>query len=106
MRLKTLSSLPLPVRRALRKIGSDIADARKRRRISTETMCQRAMISRPTLAKLEDGDPDVSFGKYATVLFILGMTERLIDIADPSHDQLGMDLESENLPKRIYHRKQ
>lgn len=105
MRFKTLSSLPIPVRRALRKVGSDIADARKRRRISTETMCQRAMISRPTLAKIEGGDPDVSIGKYATVLFILGMTERLIDIADPSHDLLGMDLESENLPKRIYQRR-
>lgn len=105
MRFKTLSSLPMPVSRALRKVGSDIADARKRRRISTETMCQRAMISRPTLAKIEDGDPDVSIGKYATVLFILGITERLIDIADPSHDLLGMDLESENLPKRIYQRR-
>jgi hypothetical protein len=64
------------------------------------------MISRPTLAKIEDGDPDVSFGKYATILFILGMMERLKDIADPSHDLLGMDLESENLPKRIYQRRE
>jgi transcriptional regulator with XRE-family HTH domain len=102
MRSKILSSLPLPVRRALRKVGADIADARKRRRISTQIMCQRAMISRPTLIKIEKGDPDVSIGRYATVLFVLGMTDRLVDIADPSHDQLGLDLESENLPKRIY----
>lgn len=102
MRSKILPSLPLPVRRALRKVGADIADARKRRRISTLTMCQRAMISRPTLIKIEKGDPDVSFGRYATVLFVLGMTDRLADIADPSHDQFGLDLESENLPKRIY----
>jgi hypothetical protein len=65
-------------------------------------MCQRAMISRPTLIKIEKGDPDVSIGRYATVLFVLGMTDRLVDIADPSHDQLGLDLASENLPKRIY----
>ena len=65
-------------------------------------MCQRAMISRPTLGKIESGDPDVAIGRYATVLFVLGMTDRLIDIADPSHDQLGLDLESEKLPKRIY----
>lgn len=102
MRSKILSTLPLPVKRALRKIGTDIADARKRRRISTQTMCQRAMISRPTLVKIENGDPDVSFGRYATVLFVLGMTDRLIDIADASHDQIGLDLERENLPKRIY----
>lgn len=65
-------------------------------------MCQRAMISRPTLVKIENGDPDVSIGRYASVLFVLGMTERLSEIADPSHDQLGLALESENLPKRIY----
>lgn len=102
MRSKILPSLPLPVRRSLKKVGADISDARKRRRLSTETMCQRAMISRPTLNKIEDGDPDVSIGRYASVLFVLGMTDRLKDIADPSHDQLGLDLESEKLPKRIY----
>lgn len=102
MRSKILPSLPLPVKRLLKKVGADIADARRRRRISTLTMCQRAMISRPTLTKIENGDPEVSIGRYATVLFVLGMTDRLGDIADPAHDQLGLDLESENLPKRIY----
>ncbi len=101
MRSQSSKSLPLPVRRALRKLGSDIADARKRRRISTQTMAQRAMISRTTLVKVESGDPGVSVGIFATVLFVLGMTERVADIADASHDRTGLDLESENLPKRI-----
>jgi hypothetical protein len=64
-------------------------------------MAQRAMISRTTLVKVESGDPGVSIGIYATVLFVLGMTDRLADIADASHDRMGLDLESENLPKRI-----
>lgn len=101
MRSKSSSSLPLVVKRALKKIGSDIADARKRRRISTQTMSERAMISRPTLTKVEAGDPSVSVGIYATVLFVLGMTERFADIADAAHDRTGLDLESKNLPKRI-----
>lgn len=65
------------------------------------TMSERAMINRRTLLKVEYGDPSVSMGVYATILFVLGMTDRLIDIADASHDQVGLDLESENLPKRI-----
>ena len=101
MRSQSSKSLPLPVKRALRKLGSDIADARKRRRISTQTMAQRAMISRTTLVKVESGDPGVSIGIFASVLFVLGMTDRLADIADASHDRTGLDLESENLPKRI-----
>ena len=101
MRSQTSKPLLLPVKRALKKLGSDLADARKRLRISTSTMAQRAMISRTTLVKVERGDPGVSIGVVATVMFILGMTDRLTDIADASHDRLGLDLESEKLPKRI-----
>lgn len=101
MRSQSSKSLPSPVSRALKKLGSDLADARKRRRISTQTMAQRAMISRTTLVKVENGEPGVSLGIFATVLFVLGMTDRLADIADASHDRTGLDLESENLPKRI-----
>ena len=57
---------------------------------------------RDQLAKIECGSPEVPIGRSATVRFVLGMTDRLGDIADPAHDQLGLDLESENLPKRIY----
>jgi hypothetical protein len=64
-------------------------------------MAQRAMISRTTLVKVERGDQGVSMGIYATVLFVLGMTERIADLADAPHDRTGLDLESENLPKRI-----
>lgn len=101
MRSRSTTTLPLPVKRSLRKLGSDLADARKRRRISTTTMAQRAMISRTTLAKVENGDPGVSIGIFATVMFVLGMTERLTDIADASHDRTGLDLETEKLPRRI-----
>ena len=101
MRSQTSKPLPLPVKRILKKLGADLADARKRRRISTSTMAQRAMISRTTLVKVEQGDPGVSIGVIATVMFVLGMTDRLADIADASHDRLGLDLESEKLPKRI-----
>jgi DNA-binding XRE family transcriptional regulator len=40
-------------------------------------MAQRAMISRTTLVKVENGDQAVSIGIYATILFVLGMTGEL-----------------------------
>ena len=64
-------------------------------------MAERASISRVTLNKIEKGDPGVSLGHYATVLFALGMTGRLADVADPKHDSVGLELEEENLPQRI-----
>jgi transcriptional regulator with XRE-family HTH domain len=96
-----MSAIPLPVRRALTKLGADIRDARRRRRISTTVMAERAMIVRATLQKAEKGDPSVSMGTYATLLFILGLTGRLADLADPRFDATGLALEEERLPKRI-----
>jgi DNA-binding XRE family transcriptional regulator len=102
MRTKKTAALPLPVTRALRKLGHDIKDARRRRRIPAEIAAQRASIARSTLAKVEKGNPGVAIGSYATVLFVLGMTERLVELADPKHDAVGLQLEEEHLPQRIH----
>ncbi len=64
-------------------------------------MAERASISRTTLNKVEKGEPGVSLGTYATVLFILGMADRLADLADPRNDTVGLTLEEEHLPQRI-----
>jgi hypothetical protein len=81
MRKKFSRALPLPVRNALRKLGRDIRDARLRRRLATVIMANRALIDRKTPRKIENGDAGVSAGAYATILFILGMTDRFADEA-------------------------
>jgi transcriptional regulator with XRE-family HTH domain len=99
--MRTNPPLPLPVKRALSKLGEDIRAARLRRRITATLMAERAFITRTTLGKVEKGDPGVSLGIYATVLFILGLTSRLEELADVKNDALGLHLEDERLPKRI-----
>jgi transcriptional regulator with XRE-family HTH domain len=91
----------LPVGRAMRKLGQDLRDARRRRRIPVAVLAARASISRMTLHKIERGEPGVAFGSYATVLFVLGLIDRLADLADPNHDAVGRQLEEEHLPQRI-----
>jgi cytoskeletal protein RodZ len=95
------SPLPIPVKKALRKVGFDIRTARIRRRITMELMAKRASISRTTLTKIEKGDPSVSLGAYATVIFILGLVSNLASFLDTDKDELGRILEEEQLPKRI-----
>jgi hypothetical protein len=99
--MRSTPPLPLPVNRALAKLGQDIRSARLRRRIATTSMAERAFITRPTLRKVERGDPAVALGIYATILFVLGLTPRLADLADTRADEVGLQLEEERLPKRI-----
>jgi hypothetical protein len=99
------SSLPLPVLRALRKLGHDIRDARRRRRIPVAIAAQRASISKTTWLKVEKGNPGVLAGTYVTALFVLGLVDRVGQLADPGTDSVGLRLEEEQLPKRVRNRR-
>jgi transcriptional regulator with XRE-family HTH domain len=103
--MRTTPPLPLPVKRALARLGADIKSARIRRQITAEMMAERAFVTRPTLSKVEKGDASVSMGIYATVLFVLGMTERLGELADVRQDELGLQLDEERLPQRVRHKR-
>jgi transcriptional regulator with XRE-family HTH domain len=102
--MRSVPPLPLPVKRALAKLGQDIRNARLRRRITTTIMAERCFITRPTLRKVEKGDPGVSLGIYATVMFVLGLAPRIADLADARADEVGLQLEEERLPQRIRQR--
>ena len=99
--MPTPTTPPSAVRRSLRKLGQDIADARKRRGLTMETVADRAFTSRKTLSRIEDGDHGVSIGIYASVLNALGLLGGLGELADPASDELGLSLSSAELPKRI-----
>ena len=105
MKTRATHTLPRAARKALAKLGEDIRVARKKRRISTVSMAERAFTSRGTLYKVERGDPTVSIGIYATVLGLLGLADRLGEVADRSDDTLGLDLEEERLPKNVISRR-
>jgi transcriptional regulator with XRE-family HTH domain len=96
-----INSTPLPVKRALKRLGQNLCNARKRRRIPMWLVAERASISRTTLSKIERGDEGVSLGAYAKVLFVLGMIQQLAELADLKLDEIGMELEAEKLPRRI-----
>jgi hypothetical protein len=94
-------TLPPSVARSLRTLGRDINDARRRRRISEAVLADRALMARGTLRRVCAGDPGASMGAYASVLFALGLSERLVTLAAASNDAVGLRLEEERLPKRI-----
>lgn len=94
-------TLPLPVQVALRKLGRELALARRKRGLSTSDMAARLFVSRDTLWRLEKGDPNVALGTLAVAAFVFGLHARLADLVAPASDALGLDLDAQRLPQRI-----
>jgi transcriptional regulator with XRE-family HTH domain len=84
----------------LLKLGADIHDARRRRRLPMAVVAERAFTSRSTLQRIEQGDANVGIGIYAAVLQALGLLDGITGIADISNDPVGQSLASAELPKR------
>ena len=99
--MSSTPSIPLPVVHALRKLGRDLALARRKRGISTADMAGRLFVSRDTLWRLERGDPTVSLGTLATASFVLQLHDRLANLAAPATDELALSLDERRLPQRI-----
>jgi transcriptional regulator with XRE-family HTH domain len=89
------------VRRVLLKLGADIRDARRRRRLPMVVVADRAFTSRSTLQRVEQGDSAVGIGIYAGVLQALGLLDALADLADPRQDSVGQALATADLPQRV-----
>lgn len=97
----TRQELPQPAWLLLDKLGTDLRNARLRRRMRAETLAGRAGMSRTTLHKIERGDAGVSIGKYLAVLWALDMHEGVGDLADRRRDRVGLDVLDEQLPQRV-----
>jgi transcriptional regulator with XRE-family HTH domain len=97
----SVQNMPLPAAHALRKLGRDLAVARRKRGISTADMASRLFVSRDTLWRLERGDPTVSMGTLATAAFVLRLHERLSGLAAAATDELALSLDERRLPQRI-----
>jgi DNA-binding XRE family transcriptional regulator len=106
MRSSVYDVLPVKVRRSLSKFGSDLALARRKRHLTTAMMSERLGVARSTYVRVEKGDPTVSMGVYAMALFALGFGDALGDLVDARHDEQGLLLDEQRVPKRIRPRRE
>src|SRR5687768_15967153 len=90
---------PAAVRRALRKLGADIHDARRRRRLPMAVVAERAFTSRSTLRKVETRHSSVRIRISARVLQALGLLDGMVQMADIRHYSVGQSMASAELPK-------
>jgi len=101
MKSTVAETLPPRVKRALAKLGADVALARKKRSLTSLMMAERLGVAKSTYLKVEKGDPSVALGTYAMTFFALGFDDVLGDILDARHDDRGLLLDLERMPKRV-----
>lgn len=77
--------------RLLSALGERLRLARKRRRLSSAVVAQRAGLSRSTVYKVEAGDPGATLGAYVRVLAVLGLQSDLEMLA--ADDRVGRKLQ-------------
>ncbi|MCW3055666.1 MAG: transcriptional regulator [Chthonomonadales bacterium] len=76
-------------------LGDNLRLARLRRNLTATQVAERAGITRQTLGAIERGEPSVSFGAYAMVLFCLGMEKDIEALG--RDDELGHKLQDAGL---------
>jgi len=76
-------------------LGENIKLARKRRKLTTIQVVERANISRSTLYQLEKGNPSVSLGALFNVLRVLNLEQDFLKLA--ADDELGRKMQDLDL---------
>lgn len=75
----------------LEQMGENIKLARKRRKLTTVQVAERADIDRSTLYEVEKGNPSVSMGAYFNTLRVLGLQDDFLKLA--ADDEYGRKLQ-------------
>jgi transcriptional regulator with XRE-family HTH domain len=79
----------------LTSLGENVKLARKRRKLTTLQVAERAGIDRSTLYQIEKGNPRVSLGAYFNVFRVLGLQDDFLKLA--ADDQQGRLLQDMQL---------
>ena len=75
----------------LTQLGENIKLARKRRKLTTTQVSERANINRTTLYQIEKGSASVSMGAYFNVLRVMGLHNDFLQLA--ADDTFGRKLQ-------------
>ena len=90
--------MPRALSQILELMGEQIKLARKRRHLSMQDIADRATVTRLTISRVEHGDPTVSMGIYARVLYALNLETDITLLA--ADDTLGRQLQDSELLKK------
>lgn len=94
-------TLPDDLLPLLQRLGSDLSAARRIRRMSQEDLAQRLNVSRKLVARMERGDPSVSFGAYVMSAWVMNLSDNLLDMFAQERDPVFQREARLALPQRV-----
>ena len=95
-----MPSTPVPVKRAMRTIGQNLANQRKLLGLTAKMVAERAGTTQPTISKLENGD-GTSLEITLRVMRVLGLMDGVVAATDPFATERGRLMVDEKLPERV-----
>jgi transcriptional regulator with XRE-family HTH domain len=90
-----MTSPPYGVERALKALGSNLRTARLRRNIPVTELAERIGVGRRVVSDAERGKPSTGVAVYVALLWALGLSAQLEELADPARDEEGRVLAGE-----------
>ncbi len=69
------------------------------------SLAERIGASRPTIQRMEQGDPRVPMHFIARAMYVFGEIDALNKLMDTSVDDIGLTLMDDQLPRRVRNRK-
>ena len=104
--LQLNETAPFSVKNGAKRIGTHLALARKRRRLTLRELAAKAGISYDTARAVEAGNLQTGLGATLAVLWAMGLESEIDAFVNPDRDAEGKQLEIACMPQRVRHRKE
>lgn len=89
----------------IRRIGSNLQLARKRRRKSVKQAAEMIGTSESSVRRMESGDPSVKIATFLAAIEVYQLDNSL-RFAEPEDDVIGLTLDKQRLPQRVRRKKE
>ncbi|OIJ32842.1 MULTISPECIES: helix-turn-helix domain-containing protein [unclassified Microbacterium] len=95
-----MAMTPIPVKRAVRTIGQNLAIQRKLLGLTAKMVAERAGTTPQTISRLENGE-GTTLEVTLRVMRVLGLMDAVVAASDPFNTERGRLMADEKLPERV-----